>query len=97
MANTFNFAINFYPQLGASTIVCHSQDEIVIGDAYVVAMEAMVQATAAKETSPKAIVETVARALRKELGCETVIVRADVTANVKGYHLPASMREEQEP
>ena len=97
MANTFNFAINFYPQLGASTIVCHSQDEIIVEDAYVAAMEAMASATAARGTTPKAIIETVAKALREELGCETVIVRADVTANVKGYHLPASMREEQEP
>lgn len=97
MANTFNFAINFYPQLGASTIVCHSQNEINLDVAYGTAMEAMAQATTAINTSPKKIVETVARLLREELECETVVVRADVTANVKGYPVPKPKQDDEKP
>ena len=96
MANTFNFAINFYPQLGSTIIVCHSQDEINLDTAYGAAMEAMNHATAVINTSPKEIVEMVAKCLREELGCETVIVRADVTANVKGYPMPMPKLEDED-
>ena len=96
MANTFNFAINFFPHLGVSTIVCHSKDEIDLSVACSAAMEAMAQATATTNTSPKKIVETVSKHLREELGCETVVVRADVTANVQGYPVPMPKLEDED-
>lgn len=96
MANTFNFAINFFPNLGVSTVVCHSKDEIDLNVACGAAMDAMAQATATTNTSPKKIVETVVKRLREELGCETVVVRADVTANVQGYPVPMPKPEDED-
>lgn len=88
MADTFNFAINFYPQIGASTIVCHSTDGIDINLAHSVAMDALARATSMVLPTPRIIVDAVARELREQLSCDTVIVRADVTANVRGYSVP---------
>ena len=85
MKKTFNFAVNFFPLMSTSIIVCYSENGIDTRYANTVAIETLKEATAQRSSTPRDIVLAIESGLKEKCSCNTVVVYADCAANIQGY------------